>query len=78
MPDIRKNPPCGKNCPDRHSECHGGCGRYRAWRAEMDRIMDERNAGRKPKRAFRKTGRSGNLGCASGVTKHRKADMKCR
>ena len=44
MTDIRKNPPCEKDCPDRAEGCHGRCERYAAWRKEMDRLMDERYA----------------------------------
>lgn len=33
-----KNPPCGKNCPDRyvteHSNCHANCERYLKWQEE--------------------------------------------
>ena len=27
---MRENSPC-KGCTDRHTACHGGCGKYQAW-----------------------------------------------
>ena len=40
--DIRKNPPCSKNCPGRKPECHAHRADYSAWRAELERIAEER------------------------------------
>lgn len=31
---------CCKDCPDRHVGCHGTCERYKAERAEMDRLKE--------------------------------------
>ena len=35
------NAPC-KGCQDRKAGCHGKCGKYREWRAEIDRIAEKR------------------------------------
>lgn len=39
--------PC-KGCEERHEACHGTCERYKAWRAELDRIKE--NAYKEKKR----------------------------
>ena len=39
-----KNPPCGKNCPDRyvtqHSNCHATCKRYLEWEKERKEELE--------------------------------------
>lgn len=37
------NGPC-KDCPDREASCHGKCERYAAFRAEIDRALQNRIA----------------------------------
>ena len=36
------NPPC-KNCSDRRIGCHGSCERYREYKSERDRLLDEQH-----------------------------------
>lgn len=40
--------PCQKDCPERASDCHISCGRYKAWREYLDeknkRIRQEKDA----------------------------------
>jgi len=35
--------PCERMCPDRTPECHGQCGKYKAWRKKMDAFLEEKN-----------------------------------
>ena len=37
------NAPC-RDCPDRHEACHDHCDRYKAYKAERERIRLERQA----------------------------------
>jgi hypothetical protein len=36
-------PVCKKDCPDRAIGCHGQCEKYKKFRAECDRAIDERH-----------------------------------
>lgn len=42
-----KNPPCGKNCPDRyvteHSNCHATCKKYLDWQEERKASLDNKH-----------------------------------
>ena len=38
---IRNESPC-LNCEERHDGCHSKCERYLSYRAELDRINEER------------------------------------
>lgn len=33
---------CDRDCSDRSAGCHGKCEKYKAYRAECDRVMEER------------------------------------
>lgn len=35
-------PPCS-NCPERHIGCHGECKRYREYKLERDRLLNEQH-----------------------------------
>ena len=39
--------PC-YGCEDRHAECHAGCERYAAWKAEHEAEKDERYRRERP------------------------------
>ena len=36
---MRGCPPC-KDCEERHTACHDKCPRYKAWKAEAERIKE--------------------------------------
>ena len=42
-----KNPPCGKNCPDRyvteHSNCHSTCEKYLKWQEERKASLENKH-----------------------------------
>ena len=38
---IRDKPPC-KDCTDRHTACHGSCGRYNEWKLRLDEVNKRR------------------------------------
>ena len=42
MTDIRKNPPCRKDCPDRNEECHAVCERHADWKRKVEAEAKER------------------------------------
>ena len=37
-PMARSKPPC-KDCPERHTACSDRCGKYAAWKAELQKIQ---------------------------------------
>ena len=40
MPGVMRGcPPC-KDCGERHTACHDRCTRYKAWKAEAERIKE--------------------------------------
>lgn len=41
--NIAKHPPCAPNCPLRGEDCHAGCEKYAAWKAELQRINAARD-----------------------------------
>ena len=36
---VRGSPPC-KNCEERHTACHDKCPKYKAWKAEAEKIKE--------------------------------------
>lgn len=38
---IRDTPPC-KDCQDRHHGCHDKCHGYAEWKAELEKVNEER------------------------------------
>ena len=38
---IRETPPC-KDCTDRHPGCHDKCPRYSEWKANLEKVNEER------------------------------------
>jgi len=43
---TKNTAPCYKNCPDRAAGCHGKCGAYLDFRAELDKQKAERDVGK--------------------------------
>lgn len=41
--EVRGSPPC-RNCEERHTACHDKCDRYHAWKSEMHKIKEVKNA----------------------------------
>lgn len=40
---MRGVPPC-KGCEERHTACHDNCPKYKAWKAETERIKEAKRA----------------------------------
>ena len=44
MPGVMRGcPPC-KGCEERHTACHDRCSRYKAWKAEAEKIKEAQRA----------------------------------
>lgn len=39
----RPMPPCGKDCPKRHTGCHNECDPYKVYEKESNAFRDERH-----------------------------------